>query len=138
MKWVEVRPVKGTGRSPKIDNRPYRAGTVLRADPDEIQNLSDYMAQGTLGRLIVDGAPKVRILGQEYQVKARIAKINGFSGHADRDELLRWLSGFKTPPRHLFVVHGEPETANKFANMVKEKLNWQVSVPSYENEFILD
>ena len=97
-----------------------------------------FQAQGTMGRLIVDGAKKVRILGQEYTVRARIARINGFSGHADRDELLRWLSGLKTPPKRLFVVHGEPETAHKFAELVKEKLHWNVSVPTYEEEVILD
>jgi metallo-beta-lactamase family protein len=97
-----------------------------------------YQAMGTLGRLIVDGVPRVRILGQEYPVRARIARINGFSGHADRDELLRWLSGLKTPPKRLFVVHGEPETAHEFADLIKERFNWEVSVPKFKEEVILD
>lgn len=97
-----------------------------------------YQAVGTLGRQILDGAAKVRILGQMYEVKAHIARINGFSGHADRDELVHWLSGFQTPPRHLFVVHGESEVARHFAGFLKQKFNWPVSVPQYQEEVILD
>jgi len=52
-----------------------------------------YQAVGTLGRLIVDGAKKVRILGQQYPVRAKIVQMHGFSSHADREELVRWLSG---------------------------------------------
>ncbi|HEX29918.1 TPA: MBL fold metallo-hydrolase, partial [Candidatus Poribacteria bacterium] len=74
-----------------------------------------YQAVGTLGRQIVDGAREVRILGRIHPVRARIVQINGFSGHADRDELFRWLSGLKGKPRHLFVTHGEPESAHSFA-----------------------
>jgi metallo-beta-lactamase family protein len=97
-----------------------------------------YQATGTLGRQIIDGAQEVRILGQMYPVKARIFKINGFSAHADRDELFRWLSGLKRPPLHLFVTHGEPDAAQSFANFVKEKTGWQISVPKYQEEVILD
>jgi metallo-beta-lactamase family protein len=97
-----------------------------------------YQATGTLGRQIVDGAGEVRILGQMYPVKARVVKVNGFSAHADRDELFRWLSGLKKPPRHLFVTHGEPDAAQYFANFVKEKTGWQTSVPSYEDKVTLD
>jgi len=97
-----------------------------------------YQAVGTLGRHIVDGAREVRILGQRYPVRARVAQIHGFSAHADRDELLRWLSGLKKPPRHLFVVHGEAEAAFDFADFVREKTGWQVSVPGYRDEVVLD
>jgi metallo-beta-lactamase family protein len=97
-----------------------------------------YQAIGTLGRQIVDGMGKVRILGQMYKVKARIAKLNGFSAHADRDELLQWLSAIKTPPRQLFVVHGEEEVSSIFAEYVRGKLGWKVSVPKYKDEVMLD
>ena len=59
------------------------------------------------GRQITDGAREVRILGQNYPVKAKIVKLNGFSSHADKDELLAWISALKRPPRQIFVVHGE-------------------------------
>jgi metallo-beta-lactamase family protein len=97
-----------------------------------------YQAVGTLGRQIVEGKKKVRILGQEHPVKARIVQIHGFSAHADRDELLDWLSKLKKAPKKLFVVHGEAESSQHFADYVRKKKNWQVMVPSYEDEVVLD
>jgi metallo-beta-lactamase family protein len=97
-----------------------------------------YQAAGTLGRIIVDGAQKVRLMGKEYPVRARVSQINGFSAHADRDELFRWLSSLKKPPKHIFVVHGEPEAAKKFADFIKMKTGWNTSVPEYGQESILD
>jgi metallo-beta-lactamase family protein len=90
-----------------------------------------YQAKETLGRSILEGSKEVRILGQPCTVRARIQKINGFSAHADRDELAGWLSNLKRPPRHVFVTHGEPEAANSFASWLKEKMGWNVSVASY-------
>jgi len=97
-----------------------------------------YQAIGTLGRQIIDGTRKVRILGQQYPVRAKIAQIHGFSSHADRDELLRWLSGLKNSPRHLFVTHGESQTAQRFGAFLREKTGWRVSVPEYGSEAILE
>jgi metallo-beta-lactamase family protein len=71
-------------------------------------------------------------------VRAKVVQLSGFSAHADRDELLRWLSGARTPPRRAFVVHGEPETAASFAGFVRAKLGWEVSVPAYQDEVVLD
>jgi metallo-beta-lactamase family protein len=97
-----------------------------------------YQANGTLGRQIVSGQEKVRILGQEYQVKAKIVQVNGFSAHADKNELLHWLTGFKKPPRRLFVVHGEPESAQHLAEHIVQETSWKVSVPAYQDEVALD
>jgi metallo-beta-lactamase family protein len=97
-----------------------------------------YQAVGTLGRIILDGAQKVRLMGKEYPVRARVSQINGFSAHADRDELFRWLSSLKRPPKHIFVVHGEPEAAKKFADFIVKKTGWNTSVPEYGQESILD
>jgi metallo-beta-lactamase family protein len=96
-----------------------------------------YQAVGTLGRQIVDGAEEVRILGQMYPIRAKVAQINGFSAHADRGELFRWLSGLQKPPRHLFVTHGEPEAARSFADFLREKMGWEISVPRYQDEVVL-
>ena len=96
-----------------------------------------YQASGTLGRQIVDGAEEVRILGRKYRVRARVAQIHGFSAHADRDELFRWVSGLRNPPRHVFVNHGEPESAGRFADFLREKKGWEVSVPKYQDEVVL-
>jgi metallo-beta-lactamase family protein len=70
-------------------------------------------------------------LGQTYPVAARIAKINGFSGHADRDELLRWLGALKSPPRRLFLTHGEASVRDEFAQTVRGRFDWNVSTPGY-------
>jgi metallo-beta-lactamase family protein len=97
-----------------------------------------YQAIGTLGRQIVDGAKEVRILGQHYPVRARIVQIHGFSSHADRSELFRWLSELKRAPRQVFVVHGEPDAAKNFSEFLREKTGWHVSVPEYGVEAMLD
>jgi metallo-beta-lactamase family protein len=95
-----------------------------------------YQAVGTLGRQIADGAGEVRILGQKYAVKARVAQVHGFSAHADRDELFQWLSTLQRP-RHVFIVHGESEAAMQFADFLNEKTGWKISVPEYKDEVIL-
>ncbi|MCD6358586.1 MAG: MBL fold metallo-hydrolase [Dehalococcoidia bacterium] len=97
-----------------------------------------YQAVGTLGRQIVDGAQKVRILGQHYPVKARVVQIQGLSSHADRDELLRWLSGLKTAPKHVFVTHGSSNATQSFSNLLHEKMGWNTSAPEYKTEVLLD
>ena len=97
-----------------------------------------YQAVGTLGRIIVEGTDEVRVLGQKYRVKARIAQIQGFSAHADRDELLKWITGLKTAPRHIFTVHGEPETITSFVSFLKDKTGWEVTAPNYLDEVSLD
>jgi len=97
-----------------------------------------YQASGTLGRHIVDGAKEIRILGRQHPVRARIARIDGLSAHADRDELLRWLSGLKKAPRHVFVTHGEEEAADSFGDFLRERTGWAVSVPGYGEEAVLE
>ena len=93
-----------------------------------------YQAVGTLGRYIVDGAKKVRILGQQYPVRARIAHIHGFSSHADREELIRWLGGFESAPRQVFITHGESAAARHFGQYLRGKTGWDISVPEYGEE----
>jgi len=97
-----------------------------------------YQAIGTLGRQLVDGAKDVRILGQRYPVRARIARIHGFSSHADKNELLKWLDGIKKPPRQIFVVHGERDTAKSFSEFLREKTGWPITTPDYGTEAVLD
>jgi metallo-beta-lactamase family protein len=88
-----------------------------------------YQAEGTLGRQIVQGSPEVRILGQMMKVKARVERISGFSGHADRGELLRWTQCLLTPPRRAFVIHGEPKVAEHFRATLAETRGWDAAVP---------
>ena len=97
-----------------------------------------YQAIGTLGRHIVDGAKKARILGQKHRVRARVERINGFSAHADKNELFKWLSAFQKPSKGIFVTHGEPEAARHFADFLKAKAGWETSVPNYQEKVLLD
>ena len=88
-------------------------------------------------RWVADGAKEVRILGQTQPVRARVAQASGFSAHADRDDLFRWLSSLQVPPKHLFVVHGESETAQNFAGFLRERTDWETSAPDYQDEVTL-
>jgi metallo-beta-lactamase family protein len=106
--------------------------------PDSTILFVGYQATGTLGREIVDGAQEVRILGQYYPVRARIVYLQGFSGHADRQQLLTWLTALKSPPEEVFVTHGEPSVARSFASLVVEKTGWNVTAPDYGDEVILN
>ncbi|MHC4628326.1 MAG: MBL fold metallo-hydrolase RNA specificity domain-containing protein, partial [Planctomycetota bacterium] len=108
------------------------------SDPRNTIMFVGYQAVGTLGRRIVDGEKEVRILGQKYRVKARVVRINGFSAHADKEELLAWLRGLKKPPRKVFVVHGESESAMLFGDYLRKETGWPVAVPAYQDEIILD
>lgn len=96
-----------------------------------------YQANGTLGRIILEKPEEVRILGQNKKIRADIHKINGFSAHADQEELLRWLSGLQKPPRRVFVTHGEPTSASAFADTIKKEKGWNVAVPSYDDRIPL-
>jgi len=87
-----------------------------------------FQARETLGRQILEGNRRVRILGQELPVRARIEKILGFSAHADRKALLLWLDSLESPPRTLFLTHGEKEISLKFGVELARDRGWQVEV----------
>jgi metallo-beta-lactamase family protein len=101
----------------------------LLPDPDATVLLVGYQAAGTRGRSLEDGAKTVRIFNQEITVRARIVKLDGFSAHADQEELLRWLRGFTRPPRRTLCVHGEPQAADTFAALIRHRLGWVAEVP---------
>ncbi|MBT8046103.1 MAG: hypothetical protein KJN67_02950 [Pontiella sp.] len=97
-----------------------------------------YQAFGTLGRYLLEKPETVRLFGEEHEVKARIERISGFSAHADQNELYQWISSIKTPPRKIFITHGEESQATAFQKFLTEKTNWTCVVPEYEQEVILD
>lgn len=90
-----------------------------------------FQAQGTLGRRIVEAAKNVRIFGEPVAVRAKIHTLGGFSAHADRDEILEWVSHFRTPGIRIFVVHGEEKSALALAAGLREKGFSRVEVPSH-------
>ena len=77
-----------------------------------------YQAEGTLGRLIIEGRPEVKIFGEEIAVRAGVNTINGFSAHADRDDLLHWLK--PTGNARVYMVHGEVKVMNDFERTLHE------------------
>jgi metallo-beta-lactamase family protein len=111
-----------------VNNITRQESTVL---------FTGYMAEGTPGRLLLDGVQKIRLLGQTYPVQARIVRINGFSAHTDREGLLDWLSDIHVPPRCVFVTHGEKKAATGFARFLSEQKGWRTQVPDYQDTAIL-
>ncbi|HID89233.1 MAG TPA: hypothetical protein EYH27_01930 [Anaerolineales bacterium] len=86
-----------------------------------------YQAEGTRGRRLLEGVERIRIHGEEIEVRARIAMVDALSAHADRDELLRWLRGFATPPGRTFVIHGEPRASEALCRALRG-WGWEVAV----------
>ncbi|MDR3590704.1 MAG: MBL fold metallo-hydrolase [Negativicutes bacterium] len=97
-----------------------------------------YQAQGSLGRRLLEGAKRVKIMGEEISVKAKIHNMEGFSAHADQEQLLDWLEHLKTPPANVFLVHGEHEAAEAFAKVLAERLHLPAYIPHYGDSAILD
>ncbi len=98
-----------------------------------------YQAPGTLGRRIVDGEKKVKILGEEFAVKARIEYIEGYSGHADQEWLLNFVYSFNSKmPKHIFLVHGEPNAQETLKNKIEENTGIGVTIAKYGEEYALD
>jgi metallo-beta-lactamase family protein len=89
-----------------------------------------YCAENTLGAQILAGNPAVNIFGEPHPVRARVASIDSFSGHADRQELLRYLHRLTGPLRQIFVIHGEESQSLAFADLLRtEKPGAEVVVP---------
>ncbi len=86
-----------------------------------------YQPKGTLGRRIIDGADRVRILGEEIAVRAEVYTINGFSSHADQDGLTEWLSKSGNPK--VYLIHGEEDKMKVFAKRIGEELSLESYIP---------
>jgi len=97
-----------------------------------------YQAEGTLGRSILDGLKDVKLFGEEIHVNAEIYNLEGFSGHADKNGLMMWLRGFRKPPKQLFLVHGEAESKEAFAENIKKELGYEPAVVREISEFQLE
>ncbi len=97
-----------------------------------------YQAEGTLGRVIMDGAKEVRILGSTHAVQARIEQVHGFSAHADADELNAWLDTVEGGPGRVFVTHGETKAAEAMVERVRERFGCDVMAPTFQDEIALD
>jgi metallo-beta-lactamase family protein len=109
----------------------------LAGDARNLLLLVGYQAAGTRGRALLDGADSVKIHGQHVKVRARTLTIDGLSGHADRDDLVRWVSTAPAAPTVAFVVHGEPDAAGTFARTLRSQLRIRTEVPAHGDEYDL-
>lgn len=103
--------------------------------PESCIVFSGYQAEGTLGRSIQDGTQHVTIFGEQIDVRARVRRLEGVSGHADQQGLITWLSAFTKAPREVFVVHGDAEVAPWFAGFLKEELGLRAYAPKFLESF---
>lgn len=106
-------------------------------DPNSTVLFVGYQAPGTLGRRIVDGEKVVRIFGEEIAVNARIEYIEGYSGHADQEWLMNFIYSFITKPKHVFLVHGEPN-GQEILKAKIEEAKLPVIIPEYGQTYTLD
>ena len=99
--------------------------------PDDRSTIlfSGFQAAGTRGAAMVGGADAVKIHGRYVPVRAEVANLPTLSAHADADEILRWLRGFRRPPKMTFVVHGEPAASDALRLRIQDELGWAVRVP---------
>ncbi|MBO6101259.1 MAG: MBL fold metallo-hydrolase, partial [Spirochaetaceae bacterium] len=119
------------------------AGRVLYHLANGISNpkntimIVGYMAEDTLGRRIFDGQKEVKILGDLYKVEAKVEKCNGFSAHADYNEMIEWLKEIDTSRlKKIFLIHGEPDQQEGFKQHLAEAgfNNVEIVVPEKEYE----
>lgn len=88
-----------------------------------------YQAVGTLGRILLEGATSVKLFGELIDVKAKIEKLDGVSGHADKEGLVKWVSSFDPPPEKVYVVHGEDKVCEIFADYLRKELGLDAEAP---------
>ena len=99
-------------------------------DPKNSLVFVGYQAEGTLGRILLDGAKRVKLLGEEIDVQLEIYDIEGFSGHADQKTLLDWVDKFKNKPKKIFLVHGEEGPANTLSKLIEERFDIETIIPN--------
>lgn len=88
-----------------------------------------YQAEGSLGRRLLEGETEVTVLGEAVPVRASIRQVPALSAHADADELIAWMKTIPSPPKSVFLTHGEPAAQDAFAARIRAELGWSVHVP---------
>jgi metallo-beta-lactamase family protein len=97
-----------------------------------------FQAEGSLGRQIVDGAKKIRVMGEDVAVRAKVFTIGGFSSHAGQQELLEWVSNFKKKEMKVFVIHGEKTASEALATLIREQLGLWTYIPRMGETLIIE
>ncbi len=91
--------------------------------------LVGYMAEGTRGRQLLEGAHELKFFGKYHPVKAKVAHLESLSAHADQQELLDWLKEIKNIPERVFLIHGEPTALDAFRTKIRDSYRWNVHIP---------
>lgn len=107
-------------------------------DPSSTILLVGYQAEGTRGRQLLEGASQIKLYGKFYPVKAQIENIGGLSAHADQGELIRWLDKLDNKPEHIFITHGEKESARGLQNRISEVYHWDSEIPTLNQTKTID
>jgi len=106
-------------------------------NPDTTVLLAGYQAEGTRGRSLQDGAKEIKMLGEVIPVRAKVKVLDGFSAHADQGEIMRWLGTFPKAPITTYIVHGEAAGANALADVIRQRLKWNVEIAKYQQKVSL-
>ena len=88
-----------------------------------------YQAEGTLGRMLCDGVKNVKLFGEDIEVNAEIKMLDGISGHADKNGLIKWLKTFKKKPEIVFVNHGEEKSCDEFTDCIRNEYGYNSVAP---------
>ena len=96
-----------------------------------------YQVPGTLGNSLLNGAKQVKLFGETIEVHAKIENLPGISGHADRNNLTKWIGAFETPPKKVFIVHGDDKVTENFAAHVHEVYGYDTYAPYSGDTFDL-
>ena len=107
---------------------PRREDTVL---------FIGFQVEGSRGRDLLDGKTEIRIFGEFFPVYCQVDQVTGFSAHANRDELRKWLGSFSQSPKMTFVVHGEIDACVAMRDHIKKELGWNAMVPEYLESYKL-
>ena len=98
-------------------------------NPNTTVVITSWQAPHTTGRRLVEKKEIIKLFGREYTNNAHIEVLNGFSGHADRDEMLEWVGQFDRKPERIFLVHGEEDSALAFKELLENEFDVRVNAP---------
>ena len=107
-------------------------------DQRNILLLTGYQSANTLGRLVQEGSRKIKIMGEEVDVRARVTSITGYSGHKGSDDLLDFVAHTSDKVKHVFVVLGEPKSSLHLVQRIRDTLAIEASTPEYGQSVDLD
>ncbi|HMB65120.1 MAG TPA: MBL fold metallo-hydrolase [Eudoraea sp.] len=91
--------------------------------------LVGYQAEGTRGRLLLEGTHELKLFGKYHPVRAEIQHLESLSAHADQQELLHWMKDIKNIPEKVFLIHGEPSALNAFRVKLRDLYGWHIDIP---------